>query len=111
MHPYASDAKWRDNIPKVLAVLAVLATLVIVFVLPSSGVKLPWWLDAPSVMGCYGAFHALFDRWVWRLKIGGKPFFSLPDLNGTWAGTIRSSYNTQVNVPAVLHIQHRVFSC
>ena len=53
-----------------------------------------WWLSVPSFAGCYSGLHWLFDRYVWRLGLLRKlKLILLPDLNGTWVGEVKSSYN------------------
>ncbi len=53
-----------------------------------------WWLSVPSFAGCYSGLHWLFDRYVWRLGLLRKlKLILLPDLNGTWVGEVKSSYD------------------
>lgn len=54
----------------------------------------PWWVEVPSVMGFYGLFYALFDRRLWRITLLHRiGLVQLPDLNGTWEGFVKSSFD------------------
>jgi SMODS-associating 2TM, beta-strand rich effector domain len=55
-------------------------------------IVVPWWVDAPSVVGFYGIIYTLFDKRGWRypaVRLLG--FVDIPDLNGAWFGTVRPS--------------------
>lgn len=96
MHPYSTDAPERGEIPKVIAVLAVVAALLLDWTLQTTQWQIPWWVDTPAVMGFYGLFYALWDRWLWAR------FSSLPDLRGEWRGETRSSFASNEPPKAVI---------
>lgn len=98
MHAYATDAEDRKSIPIWLTIVAVAAALLFDYTLKRIGLKAPWWLDTPAVMGFYGLLHLLFDKYAWRwpLKLS-----AIPDLNGTWVGTIKSSYDGGLNTDKI----------
>ncbi|AFZ25690.1 hypothetical protein Cylst_3553 [Cylindrospermum stagnale PCC 7417] len=102
MHTYATDAKDRELIPLWLAAAAVAATLLLNYVLKVLNLQVPWWVDAPSVMGFYGLFYQLFDEFLWRQKIGILGFSEIPNLRGTWVGVIKSSYQGGTEFPGVI---------
>lgn len=102
MHNYTTDAKDRKSIPLWLAFLAVAATLLLNYVLKALSLKVPWWIDAPSVMGFYGLIYTLFDQFIWQLQLGYVRFSEIPNIQGTWVGVIRSSYNGGTEVRGVL---------
>lgn len=57
-----------------------------------ANITVPWWIDAPSVAGFYGLIYALFDRRAWRLPLTRTlGLVKIPDLNGTWSGTVHPS--------------------
>jgi hypothetical protein len=59
--------------------------------------SLPWWLDAPSSLGFYGALYALFDRNLWRNRYVRKlGLVRVPNLTGRWRGYILSSFDGHV---------------
>lgn len=102
MHSYGTDAKDRETIPLWLAALAVAATLLLNYLLNVLKLQIPWWVDAPSVMGFYGLLHTRFDNLLWHLQIGSIHFSEIPDLRGTWVGVVKSSYQGGTEVRGVL---------
>ncbi len=104
LHTYATDAPDRVVYPKLFALCAVAASLAFAKLI-QMGVSIPWWIDAPSVMGFFGFLYVVFDRYLWHLSHGQYYLSAIPDLRGTWVGTIRSSHDEQVKVSAVLHIR------
>ncbi|MEI2580010.1 Cap15 family CBASS effector [Scytonema sp. PRP1] len=102
MHTYATDAKDREWVLLWIAALAVVATLLLNYVLKVLNLQVPWWLDAPSVMGFYGLLYELFDEVIWALRIGPIRFSDIPNLRGTWVGVIRSSYQTGTETRGVI---------
>lgn len=70
------------------------AVYLITRVFESKNIHLPWFISLPSVPGVYYLLFIVFDRWVWKSKLGR--FLSgikSPDLNGTWAGKGKSSFD------------------
>jgi hypothetical protein len=95
MHPYATDStKEREIVPLIIAVLSILLALALDQTLTILKIKVPWWLDAPAVVGFYGILYKAYDKWIWRLPILKKlKIAKTPDLNGTWKGYAISSYD------------------
>ncbi|NJL40243.1 MAG: hypothetical protein HC899_28465 [Leptolyngbyaceae cyanobacterium SM1_4_3] len=93
MHTYATDAKDRETIPLWLAALAVAATLFLNYLLKALNFQVPWWIDAPSVMGFYGLLYELFDNLLWRLRFKAIHLSEIPNIRGTWVGIVKSSYD------------------
>jgi SMODS-associating 2TM, beta-strand rich effector domain len=88
MHTYATDAKDRETVPLWLAALAVAATLFLNYLLKTLSFQVPWWIDAPSVMGFYG----LFDNLLWQLRFKAIHLSEIPNIRGTWVGIVKSAY-------------------
>ncbi len=72
-----------------------------------------WALDLPSVMGWYGLLWLSFDKRLWRKQLPyiKRSVSDIPDLHGTWVGSLKSEYvptgATQpvpVNIPIFLLI-------
>jgi hypothetical protein len=110
MHSYATDAKDRESIPLWLAVLAVASTLSLNYLLRALQLQVPWWIDAPSVMGFYGIWYTVFDSFLWRLQLGFIHFSDIPDIRGTWVGVIKSTYGGETEVPKVILYVHQTWS-
>ena len=89
MHPYATDSGERRLLSFLLVGLSKLLAFVSHRAMGAVGVKLPWWIDAPSVAGFYGLVYTVFDKRLWRLSAAHRlGLVKVPDLNGTWTGTV-----------------------
>ena len=94
MHPYATDSHERRLIPCLIAVLGVIATLVVDRLLTLTSLTVPWWFDSPAVLGFYGIFYSIFNKWLWQCSIFHKiGLVKLPNLNGSWNGYVTSSFD------------------
>ncbi|WP_148288019.1 Cap15 family cyclic dinucleotide receptor domain-containing protein [Prochlorothrix hollandica] len=93
MHSYATNSKDRETIPLWLAFIAVAFALMLTSTTKALHFEIPWWVDAPSVMGFYGIFYKLFDEFIWSWQFKKIRVSTIPDLQGTWVGCIHSSYN------------------
>jgi hypothetical protein len=86
------------NIRREVAIYIQLASLVIIWVsvLFASGVELKINWEAlkklPEVVSIYFLFQLLFTSWAWRLPIFQGWLVPFPDLQGTWAGTLHSTW-------------------
>lgn len=104
VHGYSSDAWDRDAIPIWLAVLAIGLAWIIDWLANSTGWRVPWWVDAPSVMGIYALFRTGYNARVWHGRIGPVKLSAIPDIRGTWAGTGLSSHDAANAFPVVAYI-------
>jgi hypothetical protein len=87
-----------------IAVLSILLAWGLGAALGASQLDAPWWLDTPAVLGFYGVLWKLYDRRGWKLRWRSLGVSDVPDVGGTWHGTVDSSYNgTSLN--AVLAIR------
>ncbi|OZH53612.1 hypothetical protein AFK68_16455 [Hydrocoleum sp. CS-953] len=105
MHAYATNAKDRETIPLYIAAISVMAALLLSSVVKNLQWQVPWWLDAPSVMGFYGIFYQAFDKFFWQLKLGDLSCSSIPNLQGTSVGKIHSSYNDSDYDGIILYVR------
>jgi len=77
-----------------LAALSVLASWGLFEIVKAIQITPPWWFDMPSLMGFYGLFYTVFDRWLWRAPIIRRiGLVKVPDLNGKWEGSTTSSFD------------------
>jgi hypothetical protein len=91
---YSTNAKDREQIPLWLAFGSVALSLALATITKAIHIEIPWWVDAPSVMGFYGILYKAFNEFFWKKKLFKKiPLSSIPNLEGTWVGKIYSSYN------------------
>lgn len=102
MHTYATDSKDRETIPLWLAALAVANALLLNHLLRALNLQIPWWIDAPSVMGFYGLFYTIFNNYLWRFRFKSICLSEIPDIRGTWIGCVKSSYGGGAEVQGVL---------
>ncbi|MBN3945015.1 MAG: hypothetical protein HWQ38_00365 [Nostoc sp. NMS7] len=102
MHAYATDTSERESIPVWLAFFAVAAALLLSYIVKNMKLEVPWWIDAPSVMGFYGLIYQWFDKFLWCQQFKFISFSSIPNLRGTWVGVIHSSYGGGTDVPGVI---------
>ncbi len=94
MHAYSTDSNERERVLFGLAVLAVGAAWSLSRILNGTQIAVPWWLDAPSTMGFFGIFFALFDRYVWRARMLHRiGLLKVPVLAGEWRGHVVSSFD------------------
>lgn len=94
MHPYVTDSNERRLVPLLLAALSVLASWGLYKTLEAVQISPPWWFDMPSLMGFYGLFYTVFDKWLWRVPITRRiGLVKVPDLTGKWEGHITSSFD------------------
>ncbi len=94
MHAYSTDSHERKNLVLVMAFVSLGFAYVLHQAVESLGLKVPWWVDVPSVMGTFGVLYEIFDKWLWRLKFLRKiAIVKVPDLNGNWEGEGQSSFN------------------
>lgn len=93
-HTYALESKERVYVPLFLAAAGMLAALALHMVIDSFKIALPWWLDAPSLVGFYGLFHRVYNERLWRSTILRRmTLASTPNLNGHWEGHLTSSFD------------------
>lgn len=94
MHPYATDSHERRNVIFGLAVISVALTYALHQGIARIGVQVPWWVEAPSVIGLFGILYKTFDRYLWRLKVlRCLRIVKVPDLAGEWDVQGITSFN------------------
>src|ERR1700682_2257136 len=97
MHGYSTDSGERRAVPLLLASLAIALAWLSSRILALMHLSLPWWLDAPSTLGFYGALYALFDRNLWRNRFVRKlGLVRVPNLAGRWRGYLITSFDGHV---------------
>jgi SMODS-associating 2TM, beta-strand rich effector domain len=104
MHAYSTDSDRSRIAYLLLAVLAVLGAWLLSRLFDALNVTPPWWLDTPSVLGFYGLLWKGYDRFAWRWRVGALGLSDVPNLAGTWTGTIVSARDESTVYPATLTI-------
>lgn len=92
MHSYSTDSNERMSFTFYIAIISILSAWFLPKLIVKTGLSIPWWFDAPAVMGFYGIYYKLFDNYLWKLlaRIG---LIRTPNFNGTWNGYFLSSYD------------------
>jgi hypothetical protein len=97
MHGYSTDSNERRVVPFFLAALAIALAWLLSRLLAATHFSVPWWVDAPSSMGLYGALYTLFDKHLWRSRFIRKlGLVRVPNLTGRWRGFLTSSFDAHV---------------
>lgn len=107
MHSYASDSIDRRVAPWVIAISAVGVAFLYGALSSRLQFSVPWWFETPSIMLAYGFLHWAYDSWLWKTKISGLPLSRIPDCNGTWFGTLRSSHHGGTEIEAMLFVHQK----
>ena len=94
MHPFAINSDDRRRVPLYIALCAFLVAWVLSHLIELNAIRLPFWVEVPSVFGLYEVGYELFRRrlWAddrWRFFSGSR----VPRLSGIWEGTVRSSFD------------------
>ena len=88
MHPYSINSEEHKQTAFYLAIGAVLLAWGLYF-FSKNVLPLPWWIEAPSVIGFYGLLYKLFEKKLWRNKYIRKIFsIKTPIIDGNWSGSI-----------------------
>lgn len=96
MHPYTIDSNARTKVFIILVGLSILTAWAFSRALALPGWSVPWWIDAPSVMGFFGFYTQLFERVLWRHPLLRRlGLIEVPDLNGSWRGPVTSSFGDE----------------
>src|SRR6266403_637620 len=97
MHGYSTDSGERRVVPLLLASVAIALAWLSSKILAVMHLSLPWWLDAPSTLGFYGALYTLFDRNLWRNRLVRKlGLVRVSNLTGRLRGYLVSSFDGHV---------------
>lgn len=117
MHACANDLENTSRI-YIYSLLLSIATFFILllplydYLKSSFGLTIPVWIETPSIIGLYAFYIKIFDKALWKLKVIrwlGLP--TIPNLNGTWKATIRSSHDdTEKEAEATIRQSYWKFS-
>ncbi len=78
---------------RILFMASALVSGIAAALVPSDLLPMRWLLPIPSIALFFGVSYWAFDNWLWRFRfLRVLRLISVPDLRGTWTGTIASSY-------------------
>ena len=93
MHDYAIDSRERVFVVRILFMSSALVSGVAAALMPSDLIPMRWLVPIPSMALVFGISYWAFDNWLWRLQfLRALRLISVPDLRGTWVGTVASSF-------------------
>jgi hypothetical protein len=108
------------NVRREAAIYVQLASLILIWavVLFVSGVELKINWEAlkklPEVVTIYYGLQLLFTTWAWRLPVFQRWLVPLPDLQGTWVGTLQSTWKEtgqfKPPVPIIIVVRQSFYS-
>ena len=102
MHDYAIDSRERVFVVRILFMASAIASGIAPALIPSDLLPIRWLLPIPSIALVFGVSYWAFDNWLWRWQfLRVMRLISVPDLRGTWTGTIASSYSAFEKNPQV----------
>lgn len=101
MHGYSLPAGYRVRLGFWLAFPGIASAWALFLGLDALDRSVPWWLDAPSVLGFYGVVFWIMNRWVWKTRVLRWVGVAPPNLNGVWTGELKSSFDEYQAVYAV----------
>jgi hypothetical protein len=98
MHPYGIDSNERRNVLIVLVLASILLGEASGRFAAGQGwiltAPLDWIFDPASGAAWFAVLFYLFENYLWRWNLLHRVgFVQIPNLNGRWAGTLRSSYD------------------
>ncbi len=83
---------------------------------PSLRIDLSAIKKLPQAIGFYAVVYVVFARWIWRLPFLQSWLIPFPDLEGTWQGTLRTTWRDPEtdmslgSIPAILVIRQTLTS-
>lgn len=92
MHAYTTETGGRKSVPLILAAASIGFAWFVNYLLSMWSVVLPWWIEGPSVLGFYGLFYSIFEEKLWKISFIRRAL-KIPNLNGSWVGHVKSSYD------------------
>lgn len=90
----------------ILVGLSTLVMYAISALCEKQGIKIPWYVETPSIPSIYALLFLSFDKLFWKLKIFKKMGIIIADdLNGKWKGVVKSYHDNFKNeTPTEIHI-------
>lgn len=90
-----------------LQVVLIAGLWTVIVLLTSSRTQLGWEAikAIPDVVTAYAVIVLVFVKWGWRWRLFAKWLVPFPDLQGTWVGTIRSTFSADSTAQTVSAIR------
>jgi hypothetical protein len=116
MHVCSNDLGNTSRIYLYSLILSVMSFFLLLlplyeFLKNSYGLTIPIWIETPSIIGLYAFYINIFDKLLWKYKAirwFGLP--KIPNVNGVWKATIRSSHGVEKEAVATICQNYSKFS-
>lgn len=103
----------REEAVRWITIITIIVIWVVLIFISTGGFRISW--EAlrliPEVVFIYAVLYFIFITWVWRLPFLQGWIIPFPDLQGTWQGTLNSTWinpdtgNTPPPIPVILVIK------
>lgn len=94
MHSYQIDDPVRTHIFLLSAALAVIISLCLDTLARTLSIRLPLWIDYPSVFGVFALLTSAYNRQLWNKRpFAATQWFRIPDVSGKWLLEVSSSHD------------------
>lgn len=90
MHPYSTDSPAKHTLLFFIAIVAIAVAGVVGWLTDFVNQFTGLTVGGASALTCFAILYALFDKFCWRWRLVRR-FLLVPDLNGTWACSARTS--------------------
>ncbi|MFA6909051.1 MAG: hypothetical protein WC289_04160 [Patescibacteria group bacterium] len=96
----------RQELSIWFAIAAFVALWLIAIVITGRSLSVPWEAIKllPDVISIYVLLYLAFNKWMWRWRMFGGWLVTVPDLQGTWKGQLKTTW-TESNIVASLPIE------
>ncbi|CCW33854.1 hypothetical protein CTKA_01142 [Chthonomonas calidirosea] len=85
MRSYATDSPEWQKVTLRIGIISVAIDYVIHWFFQTRNVQIPWWVDAPGVLGIAGGLYEVFEKWLWTIPLlRSIGIVKVPNLNGEW---------------------------
>lgn len=107
MHYFSVESNERIKVFSTVSFISIFLSWALNKVCYLFSLEIPWWIDAPSVIGFFTfliiAFNLVFWKVEWIKKIFG---IATPNISGSWKGYFKTGYeNYETEIPASLEIE------
>ena len=109
MHYFSIESNERTNVFSVIAFASVFFSWGLNKLFEIFSLVIPWWIDAPSVVGFFSILILLFNLFLWKVNWVRKSLNIItPDITGNWEGYIKTNFeNFEKPIPAELIIEQK----
>src|SRR3989339_1334552 len=107
MHYFSIESNERVSVFSIIASASVFFSWGLNKIFDIFSIIIPWWIDAPSVLGFFSILILCFNLFFWKVTWIRKILNVItPNLSGNWKGYIKTNFeNFEREIPAELVIE------